>query len=187
MQKFKKGEKVICDGQVRTIYGIYSKNHVSLCLIDEDGYEYTDTEEYYQTPISKLEKFDFSMLKCPRCGGAVVESRLDGYLAVCDNCQEDFYSFELQIAGQKKKYPFYLDEKVTTWYRTTFEVEADNEEEARALAIEKSSNGELDELGWRQVDDTVVKMKLDDNSGFSTLEIFKQDGSEMIFQNGKEF
>lgn len=85
------------------------------------------------------------------------------------------------------KFNFYLDEKVTSWYRTPFEVEANNIEDARALAIEKSNNGELDELEWGQVDDTVVKMELEDNNGFSTVEIYKEDDCEMIFQNGKEF
>lgn len=48
------GDKVLHKGIVRTIYGVYSDTHVSLCLIDEDGYEYEDVEEDFQTPISEL-------------------------------------------------------------------------------------------------------------------------------------
>lgn len=50
------GDKVIHEGEVRTIYTTYSDTMVSLCLVDEDGYEYDDVEEDYQTPINKLTK-----------------------------------------------------------------------------------------------------------------------------------
>jgi hypothetical protein len=48
------GDKVIYQGEMRTIYTVYSDTMVSLCLIDEEGYEYDDVEEDYQTPISEL-------------------------------------------------------------------------------------------------------------------------------------
>ena len=50
----KSGDKVLHEGIVRTIYGVYSNTHVSLCLIDEDGYEYEDVEEDFQIPIDEL-------------------------------------------------------------------------------------------------------------------------------------
>ena len=50
------GDKVLHGGIVRTIYGVYSNTHVSLCLMDEDGDEYEDVEEDYETPISELTK-----------------------------------------------------------------------------------------------------------------------------------
>ena len=52
------GDKVLHKDIVRTIYGVYSDTHVSLCLIDEDGYEYEDVEEDYQTPISELTPYN---------------------------------------------------------------------------------------------------------------------------------
>ena len=35
-----------------------------------------------------------------------------------------------------KTFNFYLDTKVTDWYRTDFEIEANSEEEAKQKAIE---------------------------------------------------
>lgn len=31
---------------------------------------------------------------CPRCGGALRDSEVDGYRFTCDECDEDFYKFE---------------------------------------------------------------------------------------------
>jgi hypothetical protein len=50
------GDKVLYEGEVRTIYSVYDDENVSLCLIDEEGYEYDDVEEDYQIPISKLKQ-----------------------------------------------------------------------------------------------------------------------------------
>jgi hypothetical protein len=50
------GDKVLHEGQVRTIYTTYTDTLVSLCLVDKDGHEYDDVEEDYQTPISELTK-----------------------------------------------------------------------------------------------------------------------------------
>lgn len=180
MEKFKPGEKVMCDGRVRTIYGIYPKNHVSLCLIDEDGYEYTDTEEDNQTPISELEKFDFSMLRCPRCGKPVVESKTDGYVAFCADCDEDFYSFELDVPTQnkKKKFPFFLDQKVETWYRTPFEIEADTLEEAKELAKSFSQSEEINEKPWYAIEDAIEIIEAVD--GKIVRELFYDETGEKI-------
>ena len=56
MERYYSGDKVLHEKQIRTIYSIYSETMVSLCLIDNDGYEYDDVEEDYQIPISKLTK-----------------------------------------------------------------------------------------------------------------------------------
>jgi hypothetical protein len=53
--KLKAGDKVIYRNETRTIYSVYSKNSVSLCFIDEDGYEYEDVEEDYQTPTNEIQ------------------------------------------------------------------------------------------------------------------------------------
>jgi hypothetical protein len=50
------GDKVLHNGEVRTIHTVYSEKMVSLCLVDVDGYEYDDVEEDYQTPIWDLKK-----------------------------------------------------------------------------------------------------------------------------------
>jgi tryptophanyl-tRNA synthetase len=50
----KEGNKVIYKGEERTVYSLYPKGMASLCLIDEDGYEYEDVEEDYQVSIKDL-------------------------------------------------------------------------------------------------------------------------------------
>jgi hypothetical protein len=41
---FKQGERIIYNNETRTIYAIYPDNMVSLCLIDNDDFEYLDVE-----------------------------------------------------------------------------------------------------------------------------------------------
>ena len=82
------------------------------------------------------------------------------------------------------KFNFYLDQKVTTWYRTNFEVEAESLEEAEKKAIQLYEKGELDELTWVQIDGTEELMSVDENGGFSTAEIYTDNGA-MIFENEK--
>jgi hypothetical protein len=76
---------------------------------------------------------------------------------------------------------FYLDTKVTTWYRTNFEIDADNLEDARKKAIEMYNKGTLSELGWEQIYDTIENMSIIDNGGYSTEELYLED--ELIFDN----
>ena len=52
--QLKSGDKVVHNGEVRTIYSVYDNDNVSLCLIDEEGYEYDDVEEDYLTPINEV-------------------------------------------------------------------------------------------------------------------------------------
>jgi hypothetical protein len=85
-----------------------------------------------------------------------------------------------------EKFNFNLDQKVTTWYRTNFEVEAESLEEAKQKAIQLYKQDELDEFGWENIDDTVGVMTIDDNGGCSTAEIYTENDMEMIFDNTKE-
>ena len=50
----KYGQKVIYNNETRTIYDIYPNDMASLCLIDEDDFEYKDVEEDYLIPIKEL-------------------------------------------------------------------------------------------------------------------------------------
>jgi hypothetical protein len=52
--KLESGQKVLLNDDVRTIYDTYPNNKVSLCLIDEDGYEYEDVEEDFLTNIEDI-------------------------------------------------------------------------------------------------------------------------------------
>jgi hypothetical protein len=54
MENLIEGQKVMYKDEVRTIYGIYENNKVSLCLVDEDGYEYDDVEEDYCVDVKNL-------------------------------------------------------------------------------------------------------------------------------------
>ena len=75
-----------------------------------------------------------------------------------------------------ESFEFYLDQKVTTWMRTPFTVEAESEEIARQKAIEFVRQGGTDLLGWDEVMDTKEVMSVEENGGESTEEIFTYDG-----------
>jgi len=78
---------------------------------------------------------------------------------------------------------FYLDQKVTTWMRTNFEVEAESFEEAVKKANEMYESGKLNDIGWDEVDSTKETMDTKENDGYSTEELYYEDGN-LIYQNG---
>ena len=84
-----------------------------------------------------------------------------------------------------KIFEFYLDQKVTNWMRTNFEIEADTEEEARKMAIKFVEEGKTEEIGWDEIEGVITPLDVTDNDGYSTQEIYFEDGS-MIYQNGVE-
>jgi hypothetical protein len=84
-----------------------------------------------------------------------------------------------------KVFEFYIDQKVTSWYRTKFEIEADTEDEARKKSIEFVKEGKAEEIGWEEVEGVVTPMDVTENDGYSTEEIYYEDGS-MVYQNGKD-
>ena len=84
-----------------------------------------------------------------------------------------------------KVFEFYLDQKVTSWYRTKFEIEADTEDEARKKSIDFIKEGKAEDIGWEEVEGVVTPMDVTENDGYSTEEIYYEDGS-MVYQNGKD-
>jgi len=76
---------------------------------------------------------------------------------------------------------FYVDQKVTTWMRTNFEIDAVDEEDAKIKAIQFSKGDEISKLPWDEVMDTKEVMSVEDNGGEPTEELFKADGE---FING---
>jgi hypothetical protein len=84
-----------------------------------------------------------------------------------------------------KVFNFYFDQKVTNWMRTNFEIEADTEEEARKMAIKFVEEGKAEEIGWDEIEGVITPLDVTDNDGYSTQEIYFEDGS-MIYQNGVE-
>jgi hypothetical protein len=82
-----------------------------------------------------------------------------------------------------KVFEFHLDQKVTSWYRTDFEIEAETEEEAQKLAIKFVQEGNAEEISWEEIEGVITPMDVTDNDGFSTEEIYFE--GSIIHQNGK--
>lgn len=83
-----------------------------------------------------------------------------------------------------KKFDFYLDQKVTTWMRTHFEVDAESDELAWQKAKDMVNNGDTDSIPWDEITDTQEQLCVEDNDGFSTQELYTNDG-ELVYSNGK--
>ena len=72
-----------------------------------------------------------------------------------------------------KTYDFYLDEKVTCWYRTMIQVEAESEEQAKEMALKRiEEEDDIYSYGWEQIDDTIVMMTVDENDNNPTKELY---------------
>jgi hypothetical protein len=76
-------------------------------------------------------------------------------------------------------FDFFLDQKVTTWMRTPYSVEAETVEEAKKIAIEKYESGDLEEISWDEIDGVKETLEPEDNGGESTVEIFL-DGEKKV-------
>jgi hypothetical protein len=85
-----------------------------------------------------------------------------------------------------KSFDFYLDTKVTTWYRTPFEIEANSLEEAKQKAIEFVKDDEHSSISWEQIDETIEVMSVDENDGQSTEELYYESSKNMIWDNTKK-
>lgn len=83
-------------------------------------------------------------------------------------------------------FDFYLDTKVTTWYRTPFEIEANSLEEAKQKAIEFIEKDGHSDISWEQIDDTIQGMSVEENDGESTEELYTYSDGEMIWDNGEK-
>jgi hypothetical protein len=82
----------------------------------------------------------------------------------------------------KEVFTFEFDQKVTTWMRTTFEIDAIDEEDAKSKAIKFAQGDEISEMSWEEIMDTKETMSVEDNNGDSTEELMFN--GEMIFNNG---
>ena len=71
-----------------------------------------------------------------------------------------------------KTFEFFLDQKVTTWMRTEFEVKANDLNEAAKIAKEMYDRGDLEDLGWEGIMDTYEVLQPKDNGGESTAEVY---------------
>jgi hypothetical protein len=86
-----------------------------------------------------------------------------------------------------KTFEFFLDQKVTTWMRTEFEVKANDLNEAAKIAKEKFENGDLDDIGWQEIDGTKEVLQPRDNGGETTAELYnmEKNGDVMEIYNNK--
>ena len=82
-----------------------------------------------------------------------------------------------------EKFQFFFDQKVTSWNRTNFEVEAENYEEAKKLAIELVKNGKVSEYSWEPIFETTELMSKEENDGQPTEELYSSKDYQTIYQN----
>jgi hypothetical protein len=82
------------------------------------------------------------------------------------------------------KFNFFLDQKITTWMRTDFLIEAETLEEAVELAKKKYETGDLYELSWEEVEGVKKIMEVGDNGGEPTEELYDESG-RFILNNVK--
>jgi uncharacterized membrane protein len=74
-----------------------------------------------------------------------------------------------------KTFEFFLDQKVTTWMRTEFEVKAENLNDAVKIAKEMYDRGDLEDIDWEEVMDTKEVLQPKDNGGESTAELYNME------------
>jgi D-mannonate dehydratase len=74
-----------------------------------------------------------------------------------------------------KTFEFFLDQKVTTWMRTEFEVKANDLNEAVKFAKQMYDAGDLEGVSWEEIMDTKEVLQPSDNGGESTAEIYNMN------------
>jgi len=74
-----------------------------------------------------------------------------------------------------KTFEFFLDQKVTTWMRTEFEVKANDLNEAVKIAKEMYDRGDLEDIDWQEIMDTKEVLQPRDNGGESTAEVYNME------------
>ena len=74
-----------------------------------------------------------------------------------------------------KTFEFFLDQKVTTWMRTEFEVKANDLNEAVKIAKQMYDDGDLENVSWEEIMDTKEVLQPSDNGGESTAEIYNMN------------
>ena len=88
------------------------------------------------------------------------------------------------------QYRFYKNEMATIWYQDVYLVEAETEEQAQKLFIEACKEGDESEYDEVELDyceplfETWSPISLEDNEGYSTIEIINENGN-LIWENGK--
>ena len=81
-----------------------------------------------------------------------------------------------------KTFDFHLDQKVTTWMRTEFEIKANDLNEAVKIAKEKFHRGDLEDIAWQEIDGLNEVLQPSDNGGEPTSEIYYMDEVGDVFE-----
>ena len=81
-----------------------------------------------------------------------------------------------------KTFEFFLDQKVTTWMRTDFEVKANDLNEAVKIAKQMYDDGDLEGVSWEEIMDTKEVLQPSDNGGESTAEIYNMNGQGDVLE-----
>jgi hypothetical protein len=89
------------------------------------------------------------------------------------------------MAPTQTTFDFYVDQKVTTWYRTHFEIEAGSLAEAKKKALEFYEQGNTSDLPWEQYDGTTELMSVEENGGASVTELYTDMG-ELVYDDGNK-
>lgn len=86
-----------------------------------------------------------------------------------------------------KTFEFFLDQKVTTWMRTEFEVKANDLNEAAKIAKEMYDRGDLEDIDWQEIMDTKEVLQPRDNGGETTAELYnmEKNGDVLEVYNNK--
>jgi hypothetical protein len=74
-----------------------------------------------------------------------------------------------------KTFEFFIDQKITTWMRTDFEVKAEDLNQAVKIAKEMYESGDLDEISWEEIDGVKETLDPSENGGESTAEIYNMN------------
>jgi len=85
----------------------------------------------------------------------------------------------------KQEFDFYIDERVMIWNRLKFSVEAETLEEAkdRAIFMVTQDREEIDFYDFELLHDTLTEMEIEDNDGNSTIELYCEKDTDLIYEN----
>jgi hypothetical protein len=92
---------------------------------------------------------------------------------------------QLKMAQTQKTFDFYVDQKVTTWYRTHFVIEAESLADASKKALEFYEQRNTSDWPWEQYDGTTELMSVEENGGASVTELYTDMG-ELVYDDGNK-
>jgi hypothetical protein len=85
-----------------------------------------------------------------------------------------------------QEFDFYMDEKVVVWNRQKFSIEAENLDEAKAKVRSMIEEAEdFDPWDSEILYESMDALPVDKNEGNSTIIIFSENASQVVYENGK--